>query len=278
MHKRLDGIEFTRKELYDMLTEKPVSRIAVELEIDPRALTKEISASFIPRRSSGDWSRISLGMEVPREELSGNPDTIVFVPYLKPKTVPDKQNDEYSYPIMPVHETRKPTKKKKKGKHPKVEVNPAIKFAQDRLGEYNHLIPLYQMFGLGSNDESFSNIPLLELDLSVRSMNGLMRGGINNLHDILSLNIDDLFQIRNLGVTSIDSIIKTCQQYCIKHEKKLTKMPIEATKSLPDISSSNDNSLFVQLMMEFYQLNQTGQEIAVETLKGLTCIDRFKAK
>ncbi len=55
--------------------------------------------------------------------------------------------------------------------------------------------------------------------------------------------------------------------------KMQTEMPAPVQAATP----SSNNSLFVKLMMEFYKLNTTGQEVAVETIKAMTTIDRFKA-
>lgn len=278
MEKRFDGIAFSRKELYDMLTEKSVSKIADELGLNAKTLTQEIDANHIPRIFPADWTRISMGKEVERAPLKGDPDTIVFVPYPDNDSETNSSAEEFTYPVMPASWPNKKQKSKKKAKkaRPKTEVSPYTKNLQKKIEEYDQQIPLYQLIGVDPNEEQYRRISLLELDLSVRAMNGLVRENINTLHDILQLSIGDLFQIRNLGITSIDDIITACKRFCIKHAKQQAKKAEEIKKALPVESASSDNSLFVKLMMEFYKLNQTGQEVAVETLKGLTTIDRFR--
>lgn len=55
-------------------------------------------------------------------------------------------------------------------------------------------------------DKELENIPIEDLDLSVRSYNCLKRAGIDNLKQLLAKDADDLFRIRNLGMTSLREI------------------------------------------------------------------------
>ena len=50
------------------------------------------------------------------------------------------------------------------------------------------------------------DIPLEELELSVRSYNCLKRAGVDNLADIAALTQDELSQVKNLGKKSVDEI------------------------------------------------------------------------
>ncbi len=278
MFKKNIGIEFTRKELYDMLTKKPISRIASEVGLNSVMLTRAICNHHIPHRSSADWTRISLGMETDREPLTGDPNEIVFIPYDSPKPTPKPKEkpaltqykpEDYRYPIMPEPRARRYRAKAKS------EISPRVTLAKKRLEEYDQDIPLYELFSTEPNEEEFGKVTLLELELSARAMNALYRDKIETLHKILTLSIGDLFQIRNLGVTSIEEIVTTCKKYCTEH---VSEKPEEAKEELPAAITGSDNSLFVQLMMEFYKLNQTGQEVAIETLKGLATMDRFRAE
>jgi DNA-directed RNA polymerase subunit alpha len=61
-------------------------------------------------------------------------------------------------------------------------------------------------------DEVFLNHSVRELELSIRSENSLMRGGIHTIGDLLQKSRDDLLNIRNLGKKSLTEI-----------EKKITK-------------------------------------------------------
>ena len=55
-----------------------------------------------------------------------------------------------------------------------------------------------------------------ELELSIRSENCLLRGGIHTIGDLLSKNKEDLLKIRNLGKISLREI-----------EEKVEKLGIE---------------------------------------------------
>ena len=55
-------------------------------------------------------------------------------------------------------------------------------------------------------DKPGADIPLEELDLSVRSYNCLKRVGISALHEIAEMTFDELCRVRNLGKKSVDEI------------------------------------------------------------------------
>ena len=66
-----------------------------------------------------------------------------------------------------------------------------------------------------------------ELELSIRSENCLLRGGIHTIGDLLSRSKDDLLKIRNLGKISLREI-----------EEKLDKLGLH----LSDEKASADNT------------------------------------
>ena len=55
-------------------------------------------------------------------------------------------------------------------------------------------------------DKELENISIEDLDLSVRSYNCLKRAGIDNLKQLLAKDEDDLYRIKNLGMTSLREI------------------------------------------------------------------------
>ena len=55
-------------------------------------------------------------------------------------------------------------------------------------------------------DEDFLSHPVRELELSIRSENCLLRGGIQTIGDLLQRSRDDLLKIRNLGKISLTEI------------------------------------------------------------------------
>ena len=52
-----------------------------------------------------------------------------------------------------------------------------------------------------------TDIPIEELDFSVRSYNCLKRAGVNTIGDIIGLSCDDLMRVRNMGKRSLIEIL-----------------------------------------------------------------------
>ena len=63
------------------------------------------------------------------------------------------------------------------------------------------------------------NIPLEELELSVRSYNCLKRAGKCTLRDVSEMTFDELCHVRNLGKRSIDEICAVLTKYGIRLKK-----------------------------------------------------------
>lgn len=82
--------------------------------------------------------------------------------------------------------------------------------------ERNGLISALQPFGKNINIKipysvSFSKLPIDNLELSVRSRNGLMRAGLDTVEKLVSTIMTEtgLNSVRNLGKKSVNEI-KTC--------------------------------------------------------------------
>ena len=56
-------------------------------------------------------------------------------------------------------------------------------------------------------------IPVAELDLSVRTYNSLKRSGIENLKQLAALSPTEITQIRNLGKTCFEEIVNVLEKY-----------------------------------------------------------------
>ena len=54
--------------------------------------------------------------------------------------------------------------------------------------------------------EAMEQVSIIEIPMSVRVHNGLKRGGINTVKDLLLLKKSNLFELRNIGTTSIEEI------------------------------------------------------------------------
>ena len=65
-------------------------------------------------------------------------------------------------------------------------------------------------------------IPVAELDLSVRTYNSLKRSGIENLKQLAALSPTEITQIRNLGKTCFEEIVNVLEEYgCDTKEHRL---------------------------------------------------------
>lgn len=52
------------------------------------------------------------------------------------------------------------------------------------------------------------NLPIEELDLSVRQYNCLKRAGINTVKELKEMTVDDLLKVRNLNKNNIYDLIE----------------------------------------------------------------------
>ena len=82
--------------------------------------------------------------------------------------------------------------------------------------------------GISSEEAEFLARPVRDLELSIRSENCLLRGGIHTIGDLLQKSRDDLLKIRNLGKVSLKEIGDKLDSAGLKlREKKDMKAPKE---------------------------------------------------
>ncbi|MBO5022572.1 MAG: DNA-directed RNA polymerase subunit alpha [Clostridia bacterium] len=62
-------------------------------------------------------------------------------------------------------------------------------------------------------------LPIEEMDLSVRSYNCLKRAGINNVEDLTRKSRSDMLKVKNLGIKSIDEVIAKLESYGLSLRK-----------------------------------------------------------
>ena len=62
-------------------------------------------------------------------------------------------------------------------------------------------------------------LPIEEMDLSVRSYNCLKRAGINVIADLLKKSKSDMFKVRNLGAKSVEEVINKLESYGLSLRK-----------------------------------------------------------
>ena len=63
-------------------------------------------------------------------------------------------------------------------------------------------------------------LPIEEMDLSVRSYNCLKRAGINTIQDLLKKSRSDMFKVRNLGAKSVEEVIQKLDSYGLSLRKE----------------------------------------------------------
>ena len=88
------------------------------------------------------------------------------------------------------------------------------------------------------NNELFMH-SIHELELSIRSENCLLRGGIQTVGDLLQRSREDLLKIRNLGKISLTEIEKklTSMGYALKAESKNSSDDAQKDEALPEKAS-----------------------------------------
>ena len=62
-------------------------------------------------------------------------------------------------------------------------------------------------------------LPIEEMDLSVRSYNCLKRAGINNVEDLTKKTRGDMLKVKNLGIKSIDEVVAKLESYGLSLRK-----------------------------------------------------------
>lgn len=66
---------------------------------------------------------------------------------------------------------------------------------------------------------SFDKIGIEHLDLSVRSYNCLKRAGYDTLKDLLMMNDNDFWRVRNMGAKSIEEVKEKIKPYRMECEQ-----------------------------------------------------------
>ncbi|MDX8518720.1 hypothetical protein [Mesorhizobium dulcispinae] len=87
-------MEITRSELYRLVCEKPLSKVAPEFGISGTALSVLCKKHNVPYPGSGHWTRISLGMPVSIQPLPPDEHETIEIPAAKPKRTMVKAKPE----------------------------------------------------------------------------------------------------------------------------------------------------------------------------------------
>ena len=97
--------------------------------------------------------------------------------------------------------------------------------------------------------------PIHELELSIRSENCLLRGGIQTIGDLLDKSRDDLLKIRNLGKISLTEILE-----------KLTKLGFElnTANTSDEAAKDKDTNETADVVAEDFSSSETPEELVEE--------------
>ncbi len=71
--------------------------------------------------------------------------------------------------------------------------------------------------------DAMDRVDIFEIPMSVRVHNGLRRGGINTVKDLLLLKKSDLLELRNIGATSVDEIVSIQNSIWAEREEYFSK-------------------------------------------------------
>lgn len=98
-------MKLTRKELYDLVWEEPLTAISKRLEISGAELGKRCTAAKIPLPPNGYWSKLIYGKNKERTLLSGNENEEVdLAPYLTPQQIIEKEISKGNLSVFNVPE------------------------------------------------------------------------------------------------------------------------------------------------------------------------------
>lgn len=92
-------------------------------------------------------------------------------------------------------------------------VSLSAKILEDHVKQFVNLVDSMGSMNIlvSQEDDKHSKvleIPVEELDLSVRSYNCLKRAGIHNVSDLIQKTQEDMLKVRNLGQKSLDEVVK----------------------------------------------------------------------
>ena len=76
---------------------------------------------------------------------------------------------------------------------------------------------LATIFGVEDRLDQFEHTGIMGIGLNKRSLRCLEEAGIETVSELLKNTIEELFQVNNVGMTSVENIVVTCEAYCRTH-------------------------------------------------------------
>ena len=82
---------------------------------------------------------------------------------------------------------------------------------------YAQTKPLAEIFQMEDRLDQFVHTGIAGIGLNKRALRCLEEAGIATVPELLSKTINELFQIKELGITSVENIVVVCGEYCRTH-------------------------------------------------------------
>ena len=310
----MDYNEYTRKQLYDFLTVKSLTRLAKDENLMYQDLRDVCITNEIPYRTSEDWYHLSLGEEVNRIPLDGDPEKIVKIRKVGKNEYEKKENKyvnedksmkKKSYTCWTKEQKYIPPKQKTtitaksnevKSSTPgndrtvftktideeKTNMELAAEELKRRIAAYPEKATLYQILNLSPNEFLYKSVDIRKIVRTVRAQNVLSRSRIFNLHAVLSLTYEEFAALRNNGIMSMYQILKDITEYAENHRlvKENNSEQIELIQNKEKSEDQKEpagKDLMVDLLVAFNQLNMKGKEALVDIAQAFGSVDKYAA-
>ncbi len=129
------------------------------------------------------------------------------------------------------------------------------------LKKYDELLTNYR-----ADSDSQDTIPTVDLKLSNRSKNALLRAGILSLNDLMEKEEDDIFSIKNIGANSLEEIMHLKNLYKKNGEKS------EVIQQNSILINEDDSKLVIQEAVPEL-LNEKIERVSYRNKKGILVPD-----
>ena len=243
--KRAGNLDSSAKDLFEdekRATEKLIREIESKI-FDMEDLSVRTTESLIVGENVNlqKWVKNRINLELQKEDLKFELDVMIargrgYVPNAENKERFDDVDyiaiDSLYSPVKKVNYTVEKTRVGQKMDYDKlileIETNGttsareilslSAKIVQDHLSLFVDLCEA--MAGMDiliskDNDKQVKvlEMPIEEMDLSVRSYNCLKRANINTVEDLIKKSKNDMLKVRNLGLKSIDEVVNKLESY-----------------------------------------------------------------
>lgn len=141
------------------------------------------------------------------------------------------------------------------------------------ITKYNVEVPLYDIFNIQHRSE-YKSVPIDALGLTVRSSNCLMRGKRTSLDLLFGSCIRELFNIRNMGKTSLLDIIACCERFAKDSKKYLDLSKVAKPHRIDDILGFKADIPLYEILKISYrdEYANTSIDVLGLTVRSYNCL------